>query len=67
MIYPDGKEYEGSFVNEKKQGFGKLYWSPNQYYEGYWVNDKEHGEGFYFYNGKKLKGQFRFGKIILKN
>ena len=29
--------------------------------------DKEHGEGFYFYNGKKLKGQFRFGKIIIKN
>jgi hypothetical protein len=67
FTWEDGKTYIGNYVNDKKQGQGKLIWNNNKYYEGSWVNNKQHGEGLYFLNGKVLKGQFRFGKIITKN
>ena len=67
FTWEDGKTYIGEYVNDKKQGHGKLIWNNNKYYEGSWVNNKQHGDGLYFLNGKTLKGQFRFGKIITKN
>jgi hypothetical protein len=66
FTWEDGKTYIGTYVNDKKHGFGKLIWNNNKYYEGSWVNNKQHGEGLYYLNGKVLKGQFRFGKIITK-
>ena len=67
FIWDDGKTYIGSYVNDKKHGQGKLIYNNNKYYEGSWVNNKQHGEGTLYLNGKTLKGQFRFGKIITKN
>ena len=66
FIWEDGKTYIGSYVNDKKHGQGKLIYNNDKYYEGSWVNNKQHGEGLYYLNGKVLKGQFRFGKIITK-
>ncbi len=66
FTWEDGKMYIGTYVDDKKQGFGKLIWNDNKYYEGNWSNNKQHGEGMYYLNGKTLKGQFRFGKIITK-
>ena len=67
FTWEDGKVYIGNYVNDKKQGHGKLIWNNNKYYEGSWDNNKQHGEGYYYLNGKTLKGQFRYGKIITKN
>ena len=67
FIWEDGKTYIGSYVNDKKHGQGKLIYNNDKYYEGSWVNNKQHGEGTLYLNGKFLKGQFRFGKIITKN
>ena len=67
FIWEDGKIYIGNYVDDKKHGKGKLMWNNEKYYEGNWVNNKQHGEGMYYLNGKVLKGQFRFGKIITKN
>jgi len=67
FIWEDGKTYVGSYVNDKKEGQGKLIYNSDKYYEGSWVNNKQHGEGTLYLNGKVLKGQFRFGKIITKN
>ena len=67
FIWEDGKTYIGSYVNDKKHGQGKLIYNNDKYYEGSWVNNKQHGEGTLYLNGKILKGQFRFGKIITKN
>ena len=64
FTWEDGKIYIGNYVDDKKQGYGKLIWNNNKYYEGNWVNNKQHGEGLYYLNGKTLKGQFRYGKII---
>ena len=43
MIWPDGKNYQGTWVNEKKHGLGKMIWPDGTNYEGNWVNDKKHG------------------------
>ena len=67
FTWEDGKTYIGQYVNDKKHGKGKLMWNNDKYYDGNWVNNKQHGEGMYYLNGKVLKGQFRFGKIITKN
>ena len=67
FTWEDGKVYIGDYVNDKKQGKGKLIYNSEKYYEGSWMNNKQHGEGMYYLNGKVLKGQFRFGKIITKN
>ena len=65
--YKDGKKYFGFHKMDKEIGFGVFCWNNNKYYEGSWDNNKQHGEGFYYLNGKTLKGQFRYGKIITKN
>ena len=67
FTWEDGKTYIGDYVNDKKHGKGKLMWNNEKYYEGSWVNNKQHGEGMYYLNGKVLKAQFRYGKIITKN
>ena len=66
FIWEDGKKYIGKYNCNIKQGYGKLSWNENKYYEGEWFNNKPHGAGMYFFNGKLLKGKFRFGKIISK-
>ena len=58
--------YIGNYLNNKKHGFGKLKWNDDKFYEGYWINNKQHGNGFYYINGKKIRGYFRFGQIIMK-
>ena len=66
FIWEDGKKYIGKYIDNIKQGYGKLSWNENKYYEGEWFNNKPHGTGIYYFNGKLLKGKFRFGKIISK-
>jgi hypothetical protein len=62
----DGKMYIGNYLNNKKHGFGKLKWNDDKFYEGYWINNKQHGNGFYYINGNKIRGIFRFGQLIMK-
>ena len=33
--WPDGKVYNGDFLNDRKQGFGTLCWPDNRKYEGH--------------------------------
>lgn len=66
FTWENGSKYIGEYVNGFKQGYGSFYWNDDQYYDGYWMNNKQHGEGCLHLNDKQLKGQFRFGKIIMK-
>ena len=52
----DGKvHFEGNFVEDFKEGNGKLYKKDGSYYVGSWVHDKKHGKGKeYDKNGKLL-------------
>ena len=60
-------EYEGEYLNMKKNGKGKEYYESNGQllYEGEYLNDKKNGEGKeYFLDGKiKFVGIFLNGKM----
>ena len=77
-IYTTGKQYRGSFIADKKNGFGQqLYGNLGDKYTGEWKNGHPHGMGYFqyasgasysgeFYNGKRYgEGEYRFanGKV----
>ena len=35
--WPDGRNYNGNYVNGLKQGFGKFIWSNGSSFLGYWL------------------------------
>jgi len=49
--WPNGDRYEGTFVDDQKEGHGKYRWGRGPWrgetYEGGYVGDKRHGEGTY--------------------
>ena len=45
LIWPNGRQYEGEFVNDVKQGEGTFQWADGQIYTGQWLNGKQHGKG----------------------
>ena len=40
LKWPDGKVYEGAFLNDKREGQGKFQWADGRVYEGEWKNGK---------------------------
>jgi hypothetical protein len=40
LIWPDGKEYIGDFVEDKRHGHGKFKWKDGREYEGQWQKGK---------------------------
>ena len=45
--WPDGRVYEGDYVEDKKQGMGTVTWPDGRAYEGMWKNGMQHGLGKY--------------------
>jgi len=35
--WPDGRYYDGEYLNDKKHGFGVYKWNDGRCYEGYWL------------------------------
>jgi len=75
MKYDNGCRYVGRFVNDKRHGFGKV-WYPKELgiYTGHWHKNKRCGEGtMSFANGDVYKGQWSMdmpngvGKLTLTN
>ena len=70
MFYSNGDKYEGGWVNDIKQGVGKLITKVSTY-EGDWVNDREEGTGkmIYHQSGEIYEGEWvngsREGKGLL--
>lgn len=55
----ESSTYRGSFKNEEKHGYGKLYNDEGigNYFKGLWVNDKKKGRGtLKLANGDKYDG-----------
>mgnify|MGYP003440447615 CR=1 FL=1 len=40
LVWKDGKQYEGDFVNDKREGTGKFTWADGRVYMGEWLNGK---------------------------
>lgn len=43
LKWADGKQYEGFFVNDKRQGVGVFKWKDGRVYDGEWLDGKQHG------------------------
>ena len=73
----DGKfiySYEGSFLNNKKEGYGVFTYGDGKVYKGHFQNDKRHGTGHFsineenYYTGEWQNGKMHgLGKLISKN
>lgn len=66
FYWPDGRIYEGDYLNDKKHGKGLFKWSDGREYNGYWKNGKQHGEGLFFSpeEEKWKKGIWNEGKRV---
>ena len=40
MEWPDGRRYEGNYVNDLKDGFGTFWWADKRTYAGGWKSGK---------------------------
>ena len=64
-FYKGYLEYEGEFLNGKKNGKGKEYVYSKEgtfIYEGEFLNDEKNGEGKEFFNGELIfEGQYSNG------
>ena len=45
MTHNNGDVYEGSWKDDKANGYGFFLDINSAKYEGYWVDDQQHGEG----------------------
>jgi len=56
-------KFEGSILNDKPNGSGKLTYSNGNKFEGYWKNGEPSGEGtFSWSDGRKYSGFFKNGE-----
>ena len=40
FTWPDGRKYDGEYVDDKKEGNGIFFWPDGRKYEGGWKNGK---------------------------
>lgn len=60
--------YEGEYLNDKKNGYGRYRWGNGIIYEGHFKNDLKHGEGKIIYeNGKVVSHTWNKGHIVKKD
>ena len=49
QVWPDGSLYEGYWMDNKANYFGRLLHKDGDIYQGEWLADKAHGFGYYFH------------------
>ena len=59
MIYKDGDQYDGDWMNNQRHGAGRMIFANKDIYQGQWSQNEKHGKGTYRYaNGTKIEGKF---------
>lgn len=59
-----GYEYQGTFRNGKKEGYGKETYPSGGYYQGQFKDNKKHGKGkLHFTDQTVYEGEFQNGTI----
>jgi hypothetical protein len=61
FTWPDGRKYEGEYLNDKKHGFGIFTFKDGRVYEGEWENGKQHGRGKYKKKKIMREGIWEYG------
>ncbi|MDR1783798.1 MAG: hypothetical protein LBR13_06020 [Dysgonamonadaceae bacterium] len=62
LTFANGDEYTGSFVEGRRDGFGR-YQKGESYYEGEWKKDRWHGKGKLYENGTLYEGEWKNGDL----
>ncbi len=63
-LYPNGDQYEGDMVGDKKHGHGSYTWKNGDKYTGDFIDDQRTGYGELVFNdNKKYEGEFLNGKF----
>jgi radial spoke head protein 1 len=56
-------KYEGEYLENKKEGHGRMTYQDGGIFEGGWKDNERHGMGTYFYpNGDSYSGEWKNGK-----
>lgn len=62
-ISPDGRRYEGEWLDSAMHGQGIYLWQDGRRYEGEYMHDKKHGYGVYTWaDGRIYEGEWALGK-----
>ena len=65
ISYANGRKYVGQMSDEKREGYGIMYYPGGGRYEGDYKNDEEHGQGVMYYsNGDRMMGNYANGDPI---
>ena len=64
--WPDGRRFEGNYLNDKKEGYGEYYWKDGRIFKGMWKNGLQDGQGEIYEpkKNKSKKGIWKEGKRI---
>ena len=64
FTYPDGSRYEGSWVDDQRNGHGVYRYANGDTFEGDWYEHKRHGYGIYTYatTGTSYRGMWEAGQ-----
>lgn len=61
--FPDGRTYEGQWIQGQMHGIGTLEWADGLKYLGSMFKNERHGDGFLKWpNGQTYRGQWKTGK-----
>ena len=63
FYWENGAKYKGDYKNNMREGNGVYSFGFNLY-DGSWVNGIPHGKGTLLYEGLRIVGIFRYGKIL---
>ena len=63
FTWGNNSKYKGDYKNNMREGNGVYSFGCNLY-DGEWVRGMPHGEGTLLYEGLRIFGKFRYGKIL---
>ena len=65
FTWPDGRKYEGEYVNDHKVGQGSFYWPNGRIYKGGWKDGKMEGKATYTSESGRIRvGLWKNGKRV---
>ena len=61
--FKNGIQYQGEWLGNMRDGFGKQKWPDGALYEGEWINNKADGKGKFIHaNGDYYEGEWKDDK-----